>query len=105
MSKSKTPNKSSDVRRQFTPSFKRESAELAQRIGFRQAAHDLEVSENNLRNWVKLIDERGDSAFVSNAERTDTEAELKRLRSENRVLKMERDILKKAATFFAKENA
>ena len=92
------------TRRTFDPSFKLEAVELAERIGFAQAATDLGVGESNLRNWAQQVSERGAKAFAPLAERTDAEAELRRLREENRILKMERDILKKAATFFAKEN-
>lgn len=75
---------------------------LARRIDFAQASHDLGVSEANLRNWDKAVSTLGQQAFAPASQRTDIEAELRRLREENRVLRMEREILKKATAFFAK---
>ena len=59
---------------------------------------------SNLRNWSKAVATQGSQAFAPVSQRTDVDAELRRLREENRVLKMERDILKKAAAYFAKES-
>ena len=67
-----------------------------------KVARDLDLTENALRNWVKRteIDEgRGPEGALTSEERE----ELRRLRRENRTLEMERDFLKKAAAFFAKE--
>ena len=102
MSKPKPTPKTSDKRRHFDAAFKLQSAQLAKQIGFRQAAADLGVSEGNLRNWEKSIATHGQLAFAPLAQRDDVASELKRFREENRILKMERDILKKATAFFAK---
>jgi transposase-like protein len=68
---------------------------------FCQVAKDLGVSESCLRNWVNQADvDEGRKEGLTSAERD----ELSRLRRENRVLKMERDILSRAAAFFAAEN-
>ena len=65
------------------------------------ARRDLGVSEQSLRNWVKQIAiDSGERAGLTTEERD----ELRRLRRENRILKEERDILKKAAAFFARES-
>ena len=90
--------------RSFLPEFKLEAVALARKIGFRQAAEELDVIENNIRTWSKAVDERGNTAFAPVSERTDLEAENNRLREELRQMKMERDILKKATAFFAKES-
>lgn len=91
-------------RRTFTPEFKAEAVRLAQ-VGDRsitQVASDLDLTETSLREWVKRseIDAgRGAPGELTTAERE----ELSRLRRENKTLRMEREILKQAATFFAKE--
>jgi transposase len=103
MSKPHLPPRTPEKRRRFDAAFKTQAVQLAQQIGFRQAAADLGVNEGTLRNWSHAVADRGRQAFAPLAERTDTEAELKRLREENRILKMERDILKKATAFFAKQ--
>ena len=67
-----------------------------------QITRDLGINEQTLRNWVKRAEidaGRGDPSGLTSDER----AELVRLRRENRVLQQEREILKKAAAWFAKE--
>ena len=69
-----------------------------------QVAHDLGVHPASVYNWVRqaAVDSgRGPAGALT----TDEKAELAALRKEVRVLKLERDILKKATAFFAKENA
>jgi len=90
-------------RRQFTPEFKAEAVRLA-RVGDRsigQVAADLDLTETALREWVRRAEAdagKGVPDTLTTAERE----ELTRLRRENKRLQMERDILKAAATFFAK---
>jgi len=69
-----------------------------------QAARDLGIHANVLRNWVR--EHRADPrhAFPGFGQQKPEEAELTRLRREVAQLKMERDILKKAAAYFAKES-
>ncbi len=92
-------------RRAFTPEFKTEAVRLC-RVGDRtiaQVADDLDLTETALREWVKRADidaGKGPPEALTTAERE----ELARLRRENKRLTMERDILKAAATFFAKES-
>jgi transposase len=92
-------------RRQFTREYKSEVVELVRTSGktVGQVARDLELTETAVRAWVKQAEVdagRGPAGALTTAERE----ELAALRKENRVLKMERDILKKATAFFAKEN-
>ena len=92
-------------RRSFTAEFKAEAVQLC-RVGDRtvkQVAKDLALTETALREWVKRADidvGKGPPGALTTAERE----ELTRLRRENKRLQMEREILKKAAAFFAKEN-
>ena len=86
----------------YSDEFKREAVKLL-RTGDRavpQLAKELGVSEGSLRNWSTQLDvEEGKAEGLSSAERE----ELRRLRREVKVLAEEREILKKAAAFFAKE--
>lgn len=93
------------ARRSFTPEFKAEAVRLCM-VGdrtIRQVAADLDLTETALREWVKRA-EVDDGAGDSSALTSDERGELARLRRENKRLLMEREILKKAAAFFAKEN-
>ena len=90
-------------RRKFTPEQKADAVQLVREVGsLAQVARDLDLTESSLRHWVKQadIDEgQGPEGALTTEERE----ELRRLRRENRTLAMERDFLKKAAAFFAKE--
>jgi len=92
-------------RRTFTPEFKAEAVRLC-RVGDRgiaQVAKDLDLTETALREWVQRagIDTgNGPAGTLTSDER----AELARLRREVKQLQMEREILKKAAKYFARES-
>ena len=86
----------------YPPEFRAEAVRLARSPGntIRQVARDLGVAAESLRRWVIQAEiDRGGSPGLT----TDERAELTRLRRENRTLRMEREILKKAAVFFATE--
>ena len=89
------------TRRQFSPEFKAEAVSLVGSSGktVAQLSRELALSETALRNWV----ERAQPPASSDLSPTERQ-ELLQLRKENRVLKMERELLKKAAAFFAKED-
>src|ERR1700730_5082746 len=90
------------LRRSFTPEFKAHTVELVRTSGksVGEVCRDLDLTETAVRRWVAQADvDAGRGAGLTPAERE----ELSRLRRENRVLRDERDILKKAAAFFAKE--
>lgn len=92
------------ARRSFTPEFKADAVKLV-RAGKTpsQVAKDLDLTETALREWVKRAD--ADAGIGSpDVLTTEERQELSRLRRENKTLRMEREILKAAATFFAKEN-
>lgn len=90
-------------RRKFTDEFKAEAVELVRSSGKSpgRIAKDLDLAETVLREWMKKAEgeEPRKEGPLDETER----AKLKRLEDENRVLRMERDFLKKAAAFFAKE--
>ena len=94
------------TRRNFSPEFRAEAIKLAKdkTKTFTELAADIGVSESCLRKWVKQaeVDEGGSGGTgpLTSAERDEFAA----LRREVRTLRMEREILKKATAFFAKEN-
>jgi transposase len=72
-----------------------------QRLSVAETARRLGVRENLLRNWKKAVAEHGDDAFSGPGKPNPAEDELRRLRAENARLRAERDLLKKAAAYFA----
>ena len=93
-------------RRNYTREFMAEAVKLVTEMGntLAEAARSLGIGENLLRNWKQALEKAGDDAFPGNGRLTAIEEELRRLRAENKRLQMERDILKKATAFFAKES-
>lgn len=90
-------------RRSFTPEQKADAVRLVRQVGnLSQVARDLGLNQNVLRTWVRQS-EADPGKGATGALTTDERAELARLRRENRTLQMERDFLKKAAAFFAKD--
>lgn len=88
-------------RRSYTQEFKKEAVNLIveQGYSYAEAGRNLGVNPNQISRWKREIED--DSGEPGNT--LSVQAELKRLRKENKRLKLEREILKKAATFFAKE--
>ena len=93
-------------RRKFTQEFKDDAVSLVIDQGYScaEVGRRLGVSENNVNRWVRQYRDNKESASSDGLTREQLEAELKRLRKENKRLEMEREILKKAAAFFAKES-
>lgn len=92
-------------RRSFSEEFKANAVRLVLEEGQSvcAAARDLDLTESSLRNWVERARAdvgKGKPGALTSAERE----ELSRLRKENRILQEEREILKKAAAFFAKQS-
>jgi len=106
MTKPSPPQSPTTKRRKHTKAFKEESVRLAQRpeVGFPRAAKDLGIHESLLRSWAKKQSSEGSDAFRGHGRKAALETEIARLQRENRTLTMERDILKKATAFFAKES-
>lgn len=92
--------------RRFTREFEDEAVRLAVTSGRpqRAIAEDLGVGLSTLVRWIGRSRDRAAEAADGSAA-TDTTAELKRLRRENEVLRQERDILKRATAFFAREGS
>ena len=91
-------------RRNFTPEYKAEVVRLAKSSGKSagQLARELDLTETAVRAWINQA--AVDAGNGRNGELTTAEREeLVRLRRENRTLQMEREILRKATAFFAKE--
>jgi transposase len=91
-------------RRSFSDEFKTGAVRLVLEEGktVGQVARDLDLTATALAEWVKRA--RADRTHGKTGLTTEERAELAKLRKENRELRMERDILKKAAAFFAKES-
>ena len=90
--------------RRFTKDFENEAVRLALTSGRtqREIAEDLGVGLSTLVRWIGRSRDRAAEGTGGPSE-TDTAAELKRLRRENEILRQERDILKRATAFFARE--
>ena len=90
-------------RRKFSPEEKADAVRMVREVGnLAKVARDLELTESALRCWVTQADVdqgKGPEGRLTTAELE----ELRRLRRENRILKMERNFAKKAAAFFAKD--
>jgi transposase len=93
-------------RRKYTREFKLEALNLIRDRGVsvRQASLDLEIHENTLRAWLKEFEADPQHAFPGHGQMKPEQGEVARLRREVAKLKAERDILKKAAAYFAKES-
>ena len=91
-------------RKRYTREFKRSAVKLVNEQGYSipDAARSLGVDAANVRGWVEKLSSSEDGGVVPSGEGA-LKAELRRLRKENARLLMEREILKKAAAFFAKE--
>lgn len=95
-----------ETRRRFSREFKVEAVKLIKErgVGVAQAARDLDIGESMLRRWMKELSADAEHAFPGGGNMKPEQAEIARLKKEVAKLKMERDILKKAAAYFAKES-
>ncbi len=92
-------------RRKFSREFKLEAVKLVRDRGVSsaQASRDLDVHENVLRKWVREFGTDPVQAFPGHGQMKPEQQEIERLKREVTKLKAERDILKKAAAYFARE--
>lgn len=94
------------TRRQFSRDFKVDAVKHVTERGVdvSQATRDLDVGETVLRRWMRELTQDPQQAFPGKGVMKPEQAEIERLRNEVAKLKMERDILKKAAAYFARES-
>ena len=94
------------TRNVYPKEFKIRSVELLEQSGksVRQIAKELGIPENNLYNWRYQLRSKQDKAFPNQPSFDEKELELRRLKARVAELEEERDILKKATAFFAKES-
>jgi len=88
-------------RRNYTEDFKRDAVALVTEQGYKptEAARSLGIRDNLIRRWKREFEEEVSGVRLNADERE----ELQRLRKEVRMLRMEKEILKKASQYFAKE--
>ncbi len=93
-------------RKRYSREFKLEAVKLVRERGvtIAQGARDLGIHTNVLRDWVRTFSTDPQGAFAGNGETKPEQLEIERLRREVAKLRAERDILKKAAAYFAKES-
>ena len=94
-------------RRRFSREFKLQAVKMVteQGLSVREVVEDLGLHHSMLHRWIEQLGNNQEQASLGSGKLTAEQQELRRLREENRQLRMERDILKKATAFFAKEDA
>jgi transposase len=92
-------------RKKYTKEFKLDAISLVKDQGYTctEAARSLDINRFALSRWIKEASEDQDNSFHGNGKLTSEQLEIRRLKEEVRRLKMEKEILKKATAFFAKE--
>ena len=93
-------------KRTYSLEFKLEAVKMIteQGLSIREVASDLGIDRSMLRRWKQKFEKEGIYAFPGQGNLTAEQEEIRRLQEENRKLRMERDILKKATAFFAGQN-
>ena len=93
-------------RKSYTREFKIDAVKLITEQGYKisEAARNLGINPNVLARWKSRFERDAEEPFPGKGHMTSEKEELYRLRQENKRLRMEREILKKATAFFAKES-
>jgi transposase len=93
-------------RKHYSKQFKIDAVKLVTEQSFNvsEAARNLGIHHSSLRRWKRQLESDGNQAFPGKGNLSAEKLELDRLRKENKRLRMEREILKKATAFFAKES-
>lgn len=88
----------------YSAEFKLEAVKRVQKTGepVARVAADIGINENTLHGWVKRSREKPDTPFPGSGKLSAEDERLRKLERENRELREENEILKKAATYFAK---
>jgi transposase len=91
------------TKRTYTKEFKKEAVRLYEATEKSQAEieRELGITEGLLSKWIKRLREEGEQAFPGKGKLTDRDDEIERLKAEIRILKQERDILKKTVGIFS----
>ena len=91
--------------KQYSKQFKIDAVKLVTEQGYKvaEAARNLGIHHTSLRNWKKQLEIDGNQSFPGKGHMVSEKEELNQLRKEVKKLQMEREILKKAAAFFANE--
>lgn len=92
-------------RRKYSKEFKLDAVSLVteQSYSIAEAARSLDINANVLSRWIRESRDSEDDAFRGHGKLTTEQSEIRRLREEVKRLQMEKEILKKATAFFAKE--
>lgn len=95
--------KNNSSRNNYSREFKLEAVKMSQQTGctVAEVARELDVRENDLHNWRKMVNEQGNKVFPGRGRKSNDD--ISQLKRENERLREENAILKKAAIFFAKE--
>lgn len=95
-----------EKRKRYSKQFKIDAVKLVTEQGYKisEAARSLGVHEGLLGRWKRELTSEDDGAFPGNGKMSPEKEELIRLRKQVKKLEMEKEILKKAAAFFAKES-
>ena len=93
------------IRKKYSKEFKLDAVGLVVEQGYSRAdaARSLDINANMLGRWVKENDSKDGQAFRGNGKLTPEQEEVRSLKAQVKRLQMEKDILKKATVFFAKE--
>ena len=93
------------TRKMYSKEYKLDAVSLVLDQGYiiAEAAKSLEINRSVLQRWIREFNSDDGQAFRGNGKLTPEQAEIRRLKEENRQLKMEKEILEKATVFFAKE--
>ena len=94
------------TRQSYTKEFKNDAVKLVIEQGYsaNEVGQHLGINQTNVSRWVREYRQENEPSVNGGATRSELEKEVKRLHKENQRLRMEREILKKAAAFFANES-